>query len=121
MQTEILRVTGMRSASCADAIAKALDTVDGVDDFSIALAAGSVTIRYDERRTSSKEFQAALTAAGYPCRQPAHARRQRHAAANRRIGLRNAGPHATAAARLLSLLDLRNHPNEYVMEYQQSS
>jgi copper chaperone CopZ len=74
MQTEILRVTGMRSAICADAIAKALDTVDSVDDFSISLAAGSVTIRYDKRRTSPKEFQAALTAAGYPgTGQPAHA------------------------------------------------
>ncbi len=65
MQTEILRVTGMSSAACADTIAKALDAIDGVDDFNISLAGGSVTVRYDEHRTSSKQFQAALMEAGY--------------------------------------------------------
>lgn len=65
MQTEILRITGITDAACADHIAKALDAIDGVDDFNISVAGSSVTVRYDERRTSSKQFQAALLAAGY--------------------------------------------------------
>ncbi|HTN66059.1 MAG TPA: heavy-metal-associated domain-containing protein [Burkholderiaceae bacterium] len=65
MQTEILRITGLNDAACADHIARTLDAIDGVDDFNISLAGSSITVRYDERRTSSKQFQTALLEAGY--------------------------------------------------------
>lgn len=65
MQTEILRLTGLIDAAGEENIANALDAIDGVDDFNISLAGSSVTVRYDERLTSSKQFQEALTQAGY--------------------------------------------------------
>ncbi|OGT00709.1 MAG: hypothetical protein A3K04_11735 [Gallionellales bacterium RBG_16_56_9] len=65
MQTEILRVTGLNDAASADKVARTLDAIDGVDDFNISLAGGSITVRYDERRTSSKQFQTALVSAGF--------------------------------------------------------
>lgn len=65
MQTEILRITGLNDAAGVDYIAKTLDAIDGVDDFNISLAGSSITVRYDEHRTSSKQFQTALVAAGY--------------------------------------------------------
>jgi copper chaperone CopZ len=74
MQTEILRVTGMTGIDCVANITKALDAIAGVDDFNVSLAGSSVTVRYDERLVSNKEFQDALFAAGYPTAgQAAHA------------------------------------------------
>lgn len=74
MQTEILRVNGMNNADSVHHIAKALDAIDGIDDFNISLAGSSITVRYDERRTSSKQLQTALLDAGYPSvGQSAHA------------------------------------------------
>ena len=65
MQTEILRLIGLTNDAGAEQIANALDAIDGIDDFNISIAGGSVTVRYDERLTTSRQFQQALIEAGY--------------------------------------------------------
>lgn len=74
MQTEILRIASIDGAAHVERLTRALDAIDGVDDFNISPAAGSISVRYDERRVTSKQLQSALQQAGYAAAgQSAHA------------------------------------------------
>ncbi len=66
MQTELLHVTGMTCGACIDSVTKALKAIDGVGDVGVSLAAGEVTVQFDERQTSLKQLKSALESAGYP-------------------------------------------------------
>jgi len=73
MQTEILRLAGIDGAAHVERLTRTLDAIDGIDDFNISPAAGSISVRYDERRVTSRQLQSALQQAGYSTGQSAHA------------------------------------------------
>ena len=58
-------VTGMTCSACSAHVEKAVGKVDGVNDFSVSLLTNSMSVNYDESKTSSQEIIAAVTAAGY--------------------------------------------------------
>ena len=58
-------VTGMTCSACSAHVEKAVGKVDGVNDFSVSLLTNSMSVTYDESKTSSQEIIAAVTAAGY--------------------------------------------------------
>ena len=58
-------VTGMTCSACSAHVEKAVGKVDGVNDFSVSLLTNSMSVNYDESKTSSREIIAAVTAAGY--------------------------------------------------------
>lgn len=65
MQTEHLKVTGMSCGGCVSSVTKALQAVNGVDDVSVSLDEGDVTVRYDPQLTSNALLKSAVVAAGY--------------------------------------------------------
>ncbi len=68
MQTETLSITGMTSASCAEAVQSALSTLEGVSDATVSLLRNQVEVTFDRSRTGIKQFQESLAKAGYGSR-----------------------------------------------------
>ena len=58
-------VTGMTCSACSAHVEKAVGKVDGVNDFTVSLLTNSMSVTYDESKTSPQEIIAAVTAAGY--------------------------------------------------------
>ncbi len=65
MQTEHLKVTGMTCGGCASTVTRALNTIAGVSDVAVSVAAGKATVQYDERLTSPDQLKSAVINAGY--------------------------------------------------------
>ena len=65
MQTEHIKVTGMTCGGCTSSVTQALEALSGVGDVKVSLAAGEVTVQYDERQTSADQLQSAIKSAGY--------------------------------------------------------
>ncbi len=65
MQRERLAVGGMHCASCAESIADAVGTVDGVVDVDVNYATDEATVEYDPGRTSLAAVYDAVERAGY--------------------------------------------------------
>ncbi|MBN4078373.1 heavy-metal-associated domain-containing protein [Gammaproteobacteria bacterium AH-315-C21] len=65
MQTEILKVTGMKCGGCVANVTQALQAVNGVGDATVSLSANEATVPYDERLTSPEQLKAAVKGAGY--------------------------------------------------------
>ncbi len=65
MQTEILKVTGMKCGGCVNNVMHALRAVNGVGDVQVSLSAGEATVQYDERLTAPEQLKSAVTGAGY--------------------------------------------------------
>lgn len=65
MQTEILKVTGMTCGGCTSKVTHALKAIKGVDDVKVSLAAGEVTVQFDERLISPDQLKAAVKGSGY--------------------------------------------------------
>jgi Cd2+/Zn2+-exporting ATPase len=60
-----LSVPDMDCASCAGKVGSALDRVDGIATYDTRPTTGTVTVTYDEARTSERSITAAIEAAGY--------------------------------------------------------
>ena len=65
MQTESLKVSGMRCGSCSRSVVKALKAVAGVSDVSVSLSAGVATVEYDDLLASRGQLKEAVENAGY--------------------------------------------------------
>ena len=65
MKTESLKVTGMTCGGCVSKVTRALNVVPGISDMKVSLAAGEVTVQYDELLTSPLQLQSAVADAGY--------------------------------------------------------
>jgi len=65
VQTELLKVTGMTCGGCTNKVTRALNATSGVSDVRVSLAAGEVTVQYDERLTSPSQIKSAVKGAGY--------------------------------------------------------
>jgi copper chaperone len=65
MQTDSMTVSGMQCGGCVTKISQTLKSVTGVEDVQVSLASGQVTVRYDERRTSPPQLEAAVISSGF--------------------------------------------------------
>jgi copper chaperone len=65
MQTEVLKVSGMTGDACITKITHALKALPGVEQINVSVAAGVVTVHYDERMTAPDRLQAVVAGAGY--------------------------------------------------------
>ena len=78
MQTELLKVSGMSGAHCANTVTQALQAVSGVGNVDVSLPSGEVSVHYDERLTSPDQLEKAVKDAGYGVN-PAGATHSHHA------------------------------------------
>ena len=58
-------VTGMTCSACSAHVEKAVGKVDGVSDLTVSLLTNSMSVTYDENKTSPQVIISAVTAAGY--------------------------------------------------------
>jgi copper chaperone len=65
MHTEILKVAGMTSKNCTEIVTQALKSLNGVNDVWVSLARSEATVQFDESLVSGRQFQSALSEAGY--------------------------------------------------------
>lgn len=65
MQTANLTIPAMRDEAIAIAVAKALETVNGVDSVHITLAHTRARVGFDENLASPIQLRAAVAAAGF--------------------------------------------------------
>lgn len=65
MQTEVLKVTGMSCGGCVSNVTQALKAITGVSDVQVSLAAGEVTVQFDEQLVSPDQLKSAVQRAGY--------------------------------------------------------
>lgn len=65
MQTEILKITGMKSEQCIDAVTRALTSVAGVNNVNVSLLRNEVAVQFDETLAATPQLKSALASAGY--------------------------------------------------------
>lgn len=65
MQTASLTIPAMTTEAIAIQVAKALETVDGVDRVHITLAHTLARVGFDENLASKNQLRSAVTAAGF--------------------------------------------------------
>lgn len=65
MQTASLTIPAMTTEAIAIQVAKALETVDGVDRVHITLAHTLARVGFDENLASKHQLRSAVTAAGF--------------------------------------------------------
>ncbi len=65
MQTEIIKVNGMKGQPCVEMITQTLRGMEGVIEVSVTLASGRTTVRYEEHVASSIQLRAALIKLGF--------------------------------------------------------
>ncbi len=65
MQTAILSIPAMQTQETAITVAKALESVAGVENIHITLASSRARIAYNERLTSPEHFHNVLAAVGF--------------------------------------------------------
>lgn len=65
MQTATLTIPAMQTEAIAIAVAKALETVNGVDRVHITLAEQRARVGYDERIASPQHLRSVVAAAGF--------------------------------------------------------
>lgn len=63
-----LKVDGMSCGHCVAAVTTGLQRVDGVQDASVDLEAGSAQVRYDEERAGVEALVNAVEEEGYTAR-----------------------------------------------------
>jgi Cu+-exporting ATPase len=63
--TTVIRVTGMHCATCVAAVEKALRGVDGVYEATVSLATEKARVRYNPKKCTLHELDAAITGAGF--------------------------------------------------------
>lgn len=70
MQTKVIKVLGMSCGSCISAVNQAISEINGVNEVSVSLSNGMVTVQYDEQLTSVDRFDEAVEKAGYAVNAP---------------------------------------------------
>lgn len=65
MQTETMKVTGMRCGGCISVVTRVLDAVDGVHNVNVTLASGEAIVDFDEKMTAPDKLKLAVEEAGY--------------------------------------------------------
>ena len=70
-QEAVLAVQGMFCASCENAVAKALQKIDGVVSVQVDRKLQQATVRYDQRKVTPARLVEGLQKAGYRARWPA--------------------------------------------------
>lgn len=65
MQTATLTIPAMQNEAIAIAVAKALETVNGVDSVHITLAQARARVGFDENIASPIQLRSAVAAAGF--------------------------------------------------------
>lgn len=65
MQTEIIKVDGIKNQADAETIHQTLGALQGVAEVRVTLASGRATVRYDEQLASSVQLRAALNQLGF--------------------------------------------------------
>jgi len=65
MKKEKFSVTGMTCSACSARVEKAVRTVTGIEEVSVNLLKNSMTVSYDEGRTSAEEIVKSVVNAGY--------------------------------------------------------
>lgn len=61
----VLKVKGMHCASCVSMIKKSVKKVDGVEEASVSLATGEVTVLFDPAKKPLENIVKAVTKMGY--------------------------------------------------------
>ena len=64
-------VTGMTCSACSAHVERAVRKVDGVSDLTVSLLTNSMSVIYDEAKTSPQAIIDAVTAVGYGAALPA--------------------------------------------------
>ena len=83
MSTKIFRVGGMTCAACQAHVDKAVCSLAGVNDVSVNLLSGSMTVDYDESLVDADKIVSAVEGLGYGARiddvsaQPAQAEQKK--------------------------------------------
>ena len=65
MQTEIIKVAGIKNQADAEIIQLSLSGLPGVAEVRVISASGRATVRYEEELTSSVQLRAALIQLGF--------------------------------------------------------
>ncbi|WP_026975099.1 heavy-metal-associated domain-containing protein [Alicyclobacillus contaminans] len=65
MTTTTIVVKGMTCGGCVNAVTKALQNVDGVQEAKVDLEGQTATVTFDEAKTSVEALKAAVEEAGY--------------------------------------------------------
>ena len=65
MQTASLTIPAMTTQAIAIAVAKALDSINGVERVHLTLARTVARVSFDETRATTPDLHAAVTAAGF--------------------------------------------------------
>ncbi len=65
MQTAHLKVTGMTCGGCVNNVTLALTNVKGVQEVTVALSEGRVSVLYDEKFTDQMHLKSTIQTAGY--------------------------------------------------------
>jgi copper chaperone CopZ len=55
----------MQCGGCPIKLSRALNEANGVTDVQVSLASGEVTVRYDERYTSTSDLKAVIVSTGF--------------------------------------------------------
>ncbi|MBS0307377.1 MAG: heavy-metal-associated domain-containing protein [Proteobacteria bacterium] len=65
MQIQTLKIIGMNSEQCAETVATALKSIQGVTDVQVSLLRTKADVRFDEGQVNLQKLQEALARAGY--------------------------------------------------------
>src|SRR3989344_4680669 len=65
MKKDIIKISGMHCASCANRIEKSLKKVKGVKEASVNFASEKAMVEYDESKTSRKALEQTIEKTGY--------------------------------------------------------
>lgn len=66
MSIAIFKVGGMKCGGCEKTVQSAADAVEGVLSSKASSSEGTMTVEFDDSRTSESEIKAAVSAKGYP-------------------------------------------------------
>jgi len=61
----VLKISGMTCMHCKMKVEKALKTLDGIEEVSVNLEAGSAEVSFDPGKIAADDLRAVVTGAGY--------------------------------------------------------
>lgn len=76
MTKEILTITGMHCASCANAVEKSISKLEGVTSASVNIATEKLTVEFDEKKMNIDTIKNAVVNAGYGVKEEAKSNKQ---------------------------------------------
>lgn len=76
MTKEILTITGMHCASCANAVEKSISKLEGVTSASVNIATEKLTVEFDEKKMNIDTIKNAVVNAGYGVKEEVKSNKQ---------------------------------------------